>query len=595
MTSKKRSQLSNLFEFCATIVGMTNADIAKFFSDIVSMLEIQGENRFRIRAYQQAAQMITGLPEELGDIYKRGGRDAVEDLPGIGPDLADKIEELVETGRLKFLSDLKKKVPAGLLGVMEVEGVGPKTAALVWKKFGVTTVAQLQKLALSGKLEKLPGFGYRKVQNIMSALQQRQKFGERQPIFMARPLAERIVDTLRTSGFVERVEIAGSIRRCKETIGDIDILATSKKPKQLMDVFVRLPQAKRVESHGLTRSTVELKNGMDCDLRVLAPDEFGAGLYYFTGSKEHNVAVRTIAVKRGLTISEYGVFKGTKERKGRRVAGRTEEEIFKALKLYYIPPEIRENAGEIEAAARGILPRLIERSDIKGNLHLHTTWSGDGSASPAEMLRAAHDNGFSYIAITDHASKMGMVKGIKPENIKQYIASIRSAEKSVGGVHALAGCEVDIERDGSLYLSDKELALLEWVVASIHSHFKQSKHEATKRLIHAIENPHVHCIGHPTTRVVGKRPPIEFDWAPIFVAAKKHGVVFEVNASHRMDLSDVLCRQAKAAGVKLCLDSDGHSVDEFNLDLGIGVARRGWLEKSDVVNTKTWSEFSKLL
>ncbi|MDO8435241.1 MAG: PHP domain-containing protein, partial [bacterium] len=259
------------------------------------------------------------------------------------------------------------------------------------------------------------------------------------------------------------------------------------------------------------------------------------------------------------------------------------------------PPELRENTGEIEAAAKGALPKLIENTDIKGNLHLHTTWSGDGSASPVEMLHAARANGFSYVAITDHASSMGMVKGIKSENIKEYIASIRAAEKKVGGIHALAGAEVDIEEDGSLYLSDKELSQLDWVVASIHSYFKQSKAEATKRLIRAIENPYVKCIGHATTRVVGKRPPMEFDWAPLFAAAKKHGVVFEVNASHRMDLSDVLCRQAKAAGVKLCLDSDGHSIEEFDLALGIGVARRGWLEKNDVVNTKTWSEFSKLL
>lgn len=574
---------------------MTNADIAKIFSDIASLLEIQGENRFRIRAYEQAAHMIIGLPEELAEIYKRGERSAVDDLPGIGVDLADKIEELLKRGRLQFYGDLKEKVPVGLLEVMQVEGVGPKTAALVWKKFGVTTIPQLKKLVQSGKLEALPGFGFRKVQNIASALQQYERFGERQPIFVALPLAEQMAAALRKSGFAERVEIAGSIRRFKETIGDIDILATSKKSKQLMDVFVRLPQVRRVESHGEMRSTVELKNGMDCDLRVLSPDEFGAGLYYFTGSKEHNIAVRTIAVKRGLTISEYGVFRGTKERKGKRVAGRMEEEIFKTLKLHYIPPELRENAGEIEAASKGTLPKLIERADLKGNLHLHTTWSGDGSATPIEMLHAARSHGFSYVAFTDHASKMGMVKGIKPENIKKYLADIRAAEKKVPGMHALAGCEVDIEADGSLYLSDKELEMLEWVVASIHSNFKQSKHDATKRLIRAIENPYVDCIGHPTTRVVGKRPPMEFDWAAVFAAAKKHGVVLEVNASHRMDLSDVLCRQAKAVGVKLSLNSDGHSVDEFNLTYGLGAARRGWLEKGDIVNTKPWAEFKKLL
>lgn len=587
--------------FCGTMeleideLIMTNAEIADIFEKIASILEIQEENRFRIRAYQQAGQMIIGLPQELSDICKEGGKEAIDKLPGIGKDLASKIIELIQTGRLNFFVQLKKKVPSGLLEIMEIGGMGPKTTRYVWKEYGVKTIKQLEGLAKSGKLEKREGFGEKKVLNILRALEQYKKFGERVPIQFVLPLAEDIAEALQKSKLASRVEIAGSLRRFKDTIGDIDILAISKKPKQLMDFFANLPQVKQVTSKGDARTTIVLKNGMDCDLRVFSPEEFGAGLYYFTGSKEHNIAVRTIAVRRGLTISEYGIFKGTKERKGRRAAGRTEEEIFKTLKLQYIPPEIRENSGEIEKALEGKIKRLIEEKDIKGDLHLHTNWSTEVEVSPIEMIRAAKAFGRSYIAITDHASKMGIAHGITFSNIRKYISSLRKGARKVGGIHVLAGVEVDIEKDGSLYLPDKTLSELDFVIAAIHLGFRQSKNEATKRLLRVIENPHVDCIGHPTTRILGRRPEMEFEWDKLFKCARDHHTAFELNASLRLDLSSVLCRQAKEYGAKISLGSDAHSKEELDLFYGVGTARRGWLEKLDVINTKTWSEFKRWL
>lgn len=574
---------------------MINAEIVDVFEKIAVILEIQNANRFRIRAYQQAAVMIEGLTRQLSDIYKAGGTKSLCELSGIGEDLALKIEEMIKTGKLKYFLELKKKVPSGLLKVMEIEGMGPKRTELIFKKFSVKDIKGLEKLLESGKLEKIVGWGKKSVENIQREVGQHAAFGERQPLHRVLPLAEQLVANLKKSGWAEQVEIAGSLRRCKETIGDIDILATSKTPEKLVAVFAGLPEVCHIMARGPTKCLVTLKNGLDADLRVLPPREFGAGLYYFTGSKSHNVAVRTMGVKKGLTISEYGVFRGTKERKGKYMAGRTEEEIFKTLGLDFIPPELRENAGEIEAALNHKLPQLITEEDIQGDLHLHSKWS-DGGVGLSEMVRVATEHGLKYMAMTDHASVMGMVKGVKKENYDKYIGEVRAVAKKVSGIQVLAGAEVDILPSGVLYLEDSILKKLDWVLAAVHGSFKMSKADMTKRILKALKNPYVHGLAHPTTRLLQKRAPIDFDMIEVMKTAAKHKKVLELDGSpYRLDLNDMHCRLAKEYGVKIVIDSDAHNIEELELRYGVATARRGWLEKGDVLNTWPWEKVKRWL
>lgn len=575
---------------------MDNITIAKTFTQMADILEVLGENRFRVNAYRRAAQTIESLPHEVTTMTK----ESLVALPGIGKGIAEKILEIAKTGKCNECEQLKKKAPAGLLHVLDVEGMGPKTAALVWKKFGVTTLPALERLLSTGKLERVPGFGAKKVANLQRGLELHKRFSGRHPLGHVLPQAEAIVAALSASQLVEEAEIAGSLRRRKETIGDIDILLTSRQPKKAMDFFVHLPQVKTIKQLGETKARVVLASGIECDVRVVAPEEFGAALYYFTGSKEHNVHTRTMAVKKGLTVNEYGVFRvsgqGRAHRVQRRIAGKTEEEVMRAIGLPWIPPEIREDRGEIEAALANKLPTLIEGKDIRGNLHTHSNWS-DGGESIATVVREAKQRGYEYIAITDHASSMGMVRGIKANTIEKYIRDVRAAEKRVGGIHVLAGAEVDIEKDGSLYLSDALLKKLDFVVASLHSYFKQDRATATKRIIRAIENPHVHCIGHLTTRMLGKRESIDLDVEAIMKAAKRTGTIMELNAHWaRLDLSDIHCRLAKEYGVTVAISTDAHTLNEFDvMRYGIATARRGWLEKKDVVNTLPWEQFRKLV
>lgn len=575
----------------------TNIDIAEAFAKIAEILEIQGENKFRIRAYERAAQSVGGLSHDVGEVYREGGLKALNEIPGIGEDLALKIEEMLKTGHVEALKKLSEKVPSGVIEIMSIEGMGPKKTKFVWKKFGVKNVKDLEELAKSGKLDKLKGWGEKSVANMLHSIELSKKFGDRLPLAEAMNIAETIVAILKKSKLCADVEIAGSLRRMKETIGDIDILVTSDKPEQVTGLFTTMPLVKEVmaKSEGSGRSTVLLKAGVEADLRVLDPEQFGAGLYYFTGSKQHHIATRTMAVKKHITVSEYGVFKGTKEHKGKLIAVRTEEDVFKALGLPYIPPEIREASGEIEAALSGKLPKLIEEKDIKGDLHAHSNFS-DGVDTMLEMAEGAKRMGFEYIAITDHSSSMGMVRGIKEKNIEEYLEKIEDVRKKVHGIHILSGTEVDIEEDGSLYLPDELLKKLDWVVASVHSHFKQTETVMTKRLMKAIENPHVKVIGHPFTRKILERAPIEFNFTEVAKHAKKHGVALEINASpERLDLPDIYIRQAKELRVMLTIDSDSHDKNGFNFRFGVAQARRGWCEKGDVLNTLSWAELQKRL
>ncbi|MBI4098543.1 MAG: DNA polymerase/3'-5' exonuclease PolX [Candidatus Magasanikbacteria bacterium] len=573
---------------------MTNQDIARIFYDIAAILELQDADPFRVRAYNQAATVIEGLIEEIPAIYHEDGLRGLEKIPGVGKELALKIEELVKTNDLKFYRTLKKEVPQGLLAVLEVEGIGPQKTKFVWKKFGVTTLKQLEHLCRGQKLQQQKGWGQKTVDNILRAIKLKQAFGARKPLGLIYPIAFGIKTALQKSGLINQIEIAGSLRRMKEDVGDIDILATSKHPQKIIKLFAALPEIKEIKAKGETKCTVFLKSGIDADLRVVSPDEFGAGLYYFTGSQQHNVRARELAITKGLTINEYGIFRGTAERHGKRVAARTEAAVFRALGLLYIPPELREDRGEFDAAKIRTLPHLIEDNDLQGDLHTHTSWSGDGHNTPLEMIRAAKAKGLHYIAVTDHSSPLGMLKGIKTHNIKKYINEIRSAAAKVKGIRVLVGAEVDILPDGRPYLPDGALKQLDFVVASVHTAFRQSREVMTKRVIRAIQNPYISAIGHLTARILGRREPTEVDVHEVFAAAKKYGVAMEINASwYRLDLNDVHCRAAKEVGVKLVMSTDSHDVDNFDFTFGIGTARRGWIEKKNVLNTLPYAQFVK--
>ncbi len=563
---------------------MTNPEIAAVFATIAKLLELKGENVFKVRAYQRAAQMLESMPQEMRTVYSTGGLKALREIAGIGFDLSLKIEEMVTTGKLQYLEEMEKSVPQGLLQIMKISGVGPKKTKLLWETFDVESIADLQKLLDSGKLEKLKGWGEKSVENIRKGISVREEMSRRMPMPQALAMAEEIVEELKAAKLCSRVEIAGSLRRRKETTGDIDILAASTKPAKVMEWFCSRRSVERVLGQGPTKSSVLLKHGMQADLRVVDADVFGAALHYFTGGKEHNVKIRQLALKKGFTLSEYGLYKGTAKAKGKLVACKTEEDVFKAIGLPWIPPELREDRGEVEAAAKKALPALVEEKDLRGDLHMHSTYS-DGDVSMTAMAKAAKERGFSYIAITDHASPMGMVKGIKSDRIDEYLREIDKARKAVPGITILAGSEVDIGIDGSLYLSDKALAKLDWVVASIHQHFNLTPEEQTQRLLKAIAHPSVSALGHPTARVLGERPGITFDPVRVFAACKKHGVAVEHNCSpERLDLPDVLLRQALDAGCTIVIDSDAHNPQGLRYGLGISQARRAWVTKENVLN-----------
>lgn len=565
---------------------MTNTEIAATFARIALILDLQGENPFRIRAYERAAMMIENLPKDLRTTYEEGGTKALQELPGIGKDLSEKIEEMIQTGKLGFLTKLEKKVPSGLLAMMEIEGIGPKRTKQLWTRFKVKTLEELTELAKSGKIASLPGWGKKSVANLLRGIDQRSRVKGRLPLAKARGLAMEIAAMLKGSGFCERIEIAGSFRRQRETVGDLDFLAVSKTPANIMDFFCSLPQVESVTGKGGTKATVFLKAGLDADLRVVPAEAFGAALLYFTGSKDHNVILRRLGIDHGLTISEYGVYEGTAQKKGKYVAGRTEEDVYRSLGLPFIPPELREDRGEIEAAKAGTLPKLIEVADLQSDLHVHTNIS-DGVDSIEAMADAAKKKGFAYIAITDHSSPMGMVKGIKKSqaSLKDYLDRIKAARKKVPGIHILAGTEVDILKDGSLYLSDEMLREFDWVVASVHQYFHEPREETTERLLKVCRNPFVHVLGHPLARQLGKRVGIEFDLEAVLRAAKTHGKAVELNtALDRLDLPDTHLKRAKELGVKVAIGSDAHSVNGLDFGNGIMQARRGWLEKKDVLN-----------
>ncbi len=557
---------------------MNNQDIANIFYRIAEILEIQGENPFKIRAYIKAAQTVESYTRELSEIKDT---EELKELPGIGEKIALKIKEMIETGKLEMYEKLKKSEFASLIALLDVPGMGPKHVRLVYDKLGVKTIDQLEKAARRGKLRDLPGLGEKTEQNILKGIEQDRRHKERFPLGVILPKAESIVSELKKVKEVKDVSLGGSLRRMKETIGDVDILVSSSKPKKVSDTFIKLPEVKNVLSKGSTKSSVVTKDGFQMDLRVVKPESYGAALHYFTGSKAHNIRIRSLGVERGLKINEYGVFKGKKS-----IAGKTEEEVFKSVGLPYIPPELREDWGEIEAAQKGKLPHLVELKDIRGDLHVHSNWT-DGRSTIEEMAKAAQKFGYQYIALCDHSPTIGITNGLTPERIEKRKKEIDELNRRFKGFFILNGAEVDIRSNGKMDFEDEILKELDIVIGAVHTKFTQPKEEITKRIIQAIENSNVDIIAHPTGRLIGKRDPYEVDMDKLLDAAKANGKIMELNAyPDRLDLNDLHCRKAKEKGVKIAISTDSHWTEHLSwIRYGIATARRGWLEPEDVINT----------
>ncbi|MCJ7457487.1 MAG: DNA polymerase/3'-5' exonuclease PolX [candidate division Zixibacteria bacterium] len=566
---------------------MTNQDIANIFYHIAEILEIQGENPFKIRAYIKAAQTVESYTKELSEIKDV---EQLKELPGIGEKVALKIKELVETGKLEMYEKLKKSEIAPLIELLQVPGLGPKHVKLIYDKLGIKTIDQLEKAAKAGKLRGLPGLGEKTEQNILKGIDQERRHKERFPLGVILPRAESIVYQLKQVKEVKDINLGGSIRRMKETIGDVDILVSSTKAKKVSDAFVKLPEVQNIISEGATKSSVMTKDGFQIDLRVVKPESYGAALHYFTGSKAHNIRIRSLGIDRGLKINEYGVFKGKKS-----IAGKTEEEIFKSVGLPFIPPEIREDWGEIEAAQKGKLPHLIEQKDLKGDLHIHSNWT-DGRSSIEDMALAARKMGYLYMALCDHSPTIGITNGLTPERIEKRKQEIDKVSQKLKGFVILNGAEVDIRSNGKMDFEDDVLKELEIVVAAVHTKFTQPKDEMTKRIIGAIENPYVDIIAHPTGRLIGRRDPYEVDMDKVLDAAKANHKIMELNAyPDRLDLNDLHCRKAKEKGVKIAISTDSHWTEHLSwIRYGIATARRGWLEPEDVVNTLPLEKLLKL-
>lgn len=567
---------------------MTNQEIAQILVHISNILDIQGENPFKIRAHIKASQTIENLTYQLSSLEDK---DKIVGLPGIGEGIAKKIKELLETGKLKYYEDLKKSEYAPLTEFLKIPGTGPKHAKLVYDELGIRTEEGLKKAAEEGKLRVLHGLGEKVEQNILQGIQQVQKYKERLPLAFIYPRAQIILEETRKIKEIKQIILAGSLRRMRETIADVDILASSDHAEEVMEDFVNLPQADKVVAKGNTKSSIVTRDGFQVDLRVVRPESFGAASHYFTGSKAHNIRIRSLGVNKGLKINEYGVFK-----KEKRIAGETEEEIFKSVNLPYIPPELREDQGEIEVAQNGKIPSLIELKDITGDLHVHTDWT-DGNNTIEEMAQAAQNRGYRYIAICDHSPTVGITNGLTQERILKQIKEIERLNRELKDFKILCGIEVDIRSNSQLDLDDEILKELDLVVAAVHTRFSQPKDEMTKRIIKAIENPNVDIIAHPTGRLIGKREPYQVDMDKIMDACKANAKVLELNAyPERLDLSDINCRKAREKGVKIAISTDAHTDAHLGwMKFGVATARRGWIEPHDVVNTLTLSILPKFL
>ena len=557
-------------------MAVHNADVAEAFEEIADLLELGDENPFRIRAYRNAARVVGGLSLDLAAKLAEGGE--LPKLPGIGEDLAGKIHEIAATGSCKLLEKLRGRFPAGITELLRLPGVGPKRVRALHEA-KIDSLEDLRRAARAGKLPALPGFGEKTAQRITDAAQAQLGATRRFKLAVAAQYAEPLA---RHVGGV----IAGSFRRMRDTVGDIDILVASDAPEKTTARFVGYPEVREVIAQGATRSSVRLASGIQADLRVVPKESYGAALHYFTGSKAHNIAVRKLGIARGLKVNEYGVWRGEK-----RIAGDSEESVYAAVGLPYIEPELRENQGELEAARAGKLPRLLELADLRGDLHAHTK-ATDGRASARDMALAAKAAGLQYLAITDHSRRLAMARGLDVRRLEKQMAEIDDLNGELSGITLLKGIEVDILEDGKLDLPDSALKKLDIVVAAVHGGFKLSRARQTARILAALDKPCVHILAHPTGRLIGEREPYDVDMLAVVRKAKVRGAALELNAHpDRLDLNEVHCRMAKDEGVPVVIGSDAHGTDGFDvLRYGVGQARRGWLEKADVLNTRTLAE-----
>lgn len=566
-----------------------NQEIARLFNRYATLLEIDRANAFRVRAYRNAARMIENLPRSIADMV--AADEDLSELPGVGKDLAQKLAEIADTGEFSELSKIEKRVPAALADLAEVPSLGPKRVKLLYDALKIKSMSDLAAAVRRGKLHRLHGFGPKLEQTILHAIEAKVTASQRVSIFAAEQIAEPLVAYLKAVPGTGQVIIAGSFRRRRETVGDLDILATAKKGERVIDAFAKYDEVADVQSKGSTRATVKLKSGLQIDLRVVADKSYGAALVYFTGSKPHNIQLRLMGIKRGLKINEYGVFRGD-----RWVAGRTEKDVYAALDLPFVEPELRENTGEIDAAIAGKLPKLVTLTKIRGDLHTHTKAS-DGNSSIEDMVRAAAARGYEYIAISDHTKHLGITHGLDARQLTRQMKTIDRLNAKRPGILVLKSAEVDILPDGGLALGDDVLADLDVVIAAIHTKFTLSAQAQTERIIRAMDNPYVNIIAHPSGRVIGAREGYAVDMSRLMKAALERQVHFEVNGQpSRLDLDDSHCRMAKEMGVKVALNTDAHSPETLSyMRYAIGQARRGWLEPRDVLNTRSWPQLQRLL
>jgi len=562
---------------------MTNQEIARIFYEISDFLKTEGVS-FKPYAYQRAAVTLENLKEDIREIYKRGGKKALEEIPGVGKSMAEKIEEYLKKGKIRYYEDLKKKMPVQMEDLVRVEGMGPKKVKILYQKLGIRNLKDLEKAAKSHRIAPLFGFGKKTEENILEGIAFLKRSKGRFLLGEILPKVREISKKLENLKEVKMVSVAGSVRRMKETIGDVDFLVVSENPKRVMDFFISLPGVVKVWGKGQTKSSVRLKEGFDVDIRVIQRKSYGSALQYFTGSKEHNIVTRKIAIDKGLKLSEYGLFKGKK-----MVAGSKEKDIYSTLGMDWMPPEMRENQGEIKAALLHRLPKIIEYNDIKGDLHCHSNWDG-GANSIEEMADSAMKMGYQYIGISDHTKFLRIEHGLNERQLAQQRKEIDKFNLKLKiknlKFRILQGCEANILNDGSIDIKDSFLQRLDYAIAGIHSNFKMGKKEMTERIIRAMKNPYIHIISHPTGRILKKRDEYQIDFDKILRAAKQFNIILEINSCpERLDLNDQNIRKAKRAGVKMVINTDAHHKDQLRyIELGIAQARRGWAEKKEIIN-----------
>jgi DNA polymerase (family 10) len=573
---------------------MKNQEIAKIFYEIAYFLEMEGV-QFKPYAYEKAALTLEGLEKDVEEIYKKEGFEGLRKIPGVGESIAKKIEEYLKTGKIQYYEDYKKKYPINLDELMGIEGLGPKRMKVLYEKLGIRNLKELEEAVKSHKIAPLYGFGEKTEKNILEAIEFAKRSKGRFLLGDILPVVKEVYKKLKNLKEVERIDVVGSIRRMKETIGDVDFLVISKNPKPIMDFFVSLPGVIKVWGKGNTKASVRMKEGFDMDIRVLPKRSYGAALQYFTGSKEHNIALRKIAIENGLKLSEYGLFKGPK-----MIAGEKEEEIYQKLGMDWIPPELREDRGEIEAALKHKLPKIIDYKDIRGDLHVHSKWDG-GKNSIEEIANYAIKMGYEYVGIGDHTKFLKIEHGLDEKRLRERNKEIDKLNCKLQNakckLKVLKGCEANILPDGKIDIDDECLKEQDFVIAGVHSRFKMTKEEMTERIIRAMRNPNVDIISHPTGRLIQKRGEYEIDFDKILKVAKETGTILEINSyPERLDLNDINIKKAKEMGVKMVINTDAHHVDQMRfIELGIAQARRGWAEKEDIINCWPLEKMLKFL